>query len=125
MLLTILVAALAACGIFLVAWAVFEALLTPLPEHSCHIVYLQGAAAPVEQHIRTCLWLRERRGMRGTFYFVDHGLEPEALVAAQLLLQGRQGAVLCSGAQLLDHLEEENREIGAGADQRDHRRCGI
>lgn len=116
MLLTILVAALAACGIFLVAWAIFEALLTPLPEHTCHIVYLQGDAAAVEQHIRTCLWLRERRGMRGTFYFVDFGLCPEAQEAAQLLLKDEQAAVLCSGTQLLDYLERENREIGSGAD---------
>lgn len=125
MILTICVAALAACGVFLVVWAVFEALLTPLPERTCHVLYLQGPTAAVEQHIRTCLWLRERRGMRGTFYFVDCGLEPEARDAARLLLQGRQGAVLCSGAELLEHLEQENRDSGSGTDQRDHRRCGI
>ncbi len=125
MLLTILIAALAAGGIFLVLWAVFEALLTPLPEHTCHIVRLQGPAATVEQHIRTCLWLRARRGIRGHFYFVDCGLEPEAQLAAQLLLHEQPGAVLCSAAQLIDFLEQENGEIGSGAHQRNHRRCGI
>ena len=30
--LTILIAALAACGVFLISWTVFEALLMPLPE---------------------------------------------------------------------------------------------
>ena len=30
--MTILIAALAACGVFLIAWTVFEALLMPLPE---------------------------------------------------------------------------------------------
>ena len=82
--MTILIAALAACGVFLILWTIFEALLMPLPKDDTYLlVYLRGDAGRVEQHMRACDWLRERRGVRGRVLFVDDGLDAEARHAAE------------------------------------------
>ena len=59
--MTILIAALAACGVFLIAWTVFEALLMPLPEKDTYLlVYLRGDAAHLpgeyRRHAAECCW---------------------------------------------------------------------
>jgi len=48
MALTILIAGLAVCGIFLVAWSLTEAFVIKIPLDSVHIFYLHGSDADVE-----------------------------------------------------------------------------
>lgn len=113
--LTILIAVLAGCGLLMILWAIAEALLTPIPRDSLHIVNLRGRTAEVQQRMRTCLWLRER-GMRGRLLFVDRGMEPEAQIAAQMILHEHSDAALCHPAQICEYIETENEKLGTGAD---------
>lgn len=117
MLLKVIIAAFAACGLLLVLRALFEAFLLPLSGNDAiHVYYLRGDSAEAEHTIRACLHLRERRGMRGTLIFADDGLTPEAQTAAELLLRRAPDAALCSKAQALDYIRRENDGIGAGTD---------
>ena len=117
MLLTVIIAAFAACGLLLVAWALFESFLLPLPESSAfHVYFLQGDTAQTEHMIRACLHLREHRGMSGRLIFADDGLTPEAQVAAELLLRRTPETVLCSKSQIIDYIRRENDGVGAGTD---------
>lgn len=123
MALTILIAALAVCGVFLIAWCVIEALFCTFPKNSCHIFYLQGDARLVEQEIRSALWVCEKRGMLGKLLFVDCGISPQAQETAQLILKDHTAAVLCAPSQISGYLGWENGTSGAGTDQR-HDRIG-
>lgn len=110
MVLTILVAVLAACGVFLVLWALTEALLRPLPQGICHVVPLSGDAAAVEQTLRLCL-----RTLRGRIVFVDIDMDAEAQMTAEHLLRREPAAALCSPVQVSEFLRWENT-LGARAD---------
>ncbi len=111
--MTILIAALAACGVFLICWSIFEALLMPLPEKDTFLlVYLRGDAAQVQQRIRACGWLRERRGVRGRVIFVDTGLSEEARCAALQLTQGDAAVLLCCAGEEYGILEKWKRGTG-------------
>lgn len=113
--MTILIAALAACGVFLIAWTVFEALLMPLPEKETYLlVYLHGDAAQTQQRIRACCWLRERRGIRGRMLFVDEGLTPEARRAAEQMIGTDLSLALCGRGE--EYTILENWKRGAGTD---------
>lgn len=116
MLLTVLIGALAVCGAFLIAWALIEALFMHTPKDSCHIFYLRGNDAQVEQQVRSCRWLRERRGLRGQLILVDCGISPEAQITVQLMLRNDDTIKLCTFAQLADFIRLENETIGAGTD---------
>lgn len=117
MLLTVIIAAFAACGLILVSWALIEAFLLPPPSNCIfHVYFLQGDSAQVEHTIRACLHLREHRGMSGMLIFADDGLTPEAQMAAELLLRRTPETVLCSKSQIIDYIRRENDGIGAGTD---------
>ena len=65
MLLKLMIAAFAACGLLMILRALFEAVLLPLSGNDAlHVYYIRGESAETEQTIRACLHLRERRGMR-------------------------------------------------------------
>lgn len=117
MLLKMILAAFAACGLFLVIWALMDAAFLPRSGNdSIHIYYIRGDSAQAEHTIRGCLRLREKRGMRGMLLFADVGLTPEAQTAAELLLRREPDAALCSTAQIFDYIGRENDGIGAGTD---------
>lgn len=116
MALTILIAALAVCGVFLIAWAVADALLFRAPADSCHIFYLRGEDAQVEQQVRSCLWLRRRCALRGSVVLVDCGISPEAQITAHLMLKDENCVHVCSFEQINDYIGLENKSIGTGAD---------
>ena len=110
MILLVPAGLLALCAIVLVLWAVGEALFASVPGDALHIVPLKGTPAWVEQRVRTCL-----RCLRGRIVFVDLGMELEARVCVQLLLEKREGVFLCAPEQLTDYLEWETT-LGAGTD---------
>ena len=110
MVLTILLAAFAVCGVILVLWASVEAFLWPLPQDLCHVVPLSGDAAAVEQSVRACL-----RTLRGRIVFVDVEMDPEAQIVAEHLLRRKPAATLCSVEQVSEFLRWEN-VLGARAD---------
>lgn len=116
MALTILIAALAVCGVFLIAWSITEAYFSAVPNDSCHIFYLRGDSAAVEQQVRSCRWLCERRGMLGKVIFVDCGISPEAQITVQLMLKNDDTVILCAPSQIADYIGQENDNGGAGAD---------
>ncbi len=117
MLLTILAAALAACGAFLILWAILDALLLPLPQRDTfHVIYLHGSVQQVEQTLRAGIWLRERRGARGTLLFVRDALSAEAAEAAGRYLEDFEGTALCRAAELPEMLRWEKETVGAGSD---------
>ena len=107
MAFTILIAALAACGIFLVAWSLTEAFVMKLPSDSVHVFYLHGSDAEVEQKLRACLWMRSRHGLRGTVYFVDTGISVQAQITAQLMLKDDESVIICSKEQLYEYIRKE------------------
>ncbi len=110
MILSVLAGLLALSAVILVLWAVGESLSVSTPGDALHIVPLRGGAASVEQRVRACL-----RGLRGRIVFVDKGMEPEAQLCVQLLLEKREGVFLCASEQLTDYLEWETT-LGARAD---------
>lgn len=117
MLLKLMIAAFAACGLLMILRALFEAVLLPLSGNDAlHVYYIRGESAETEQTIRACLHLRERRDMRGTLIFADDGLTPEAQTTAELLLRSEPDAALCSKAQVINYIRRENDGIGAGTD---------
>ena len=110
MILSVLAGLLALSAVILVLWATGEALSVSIPGDALHIVPLQGGVASVEQRVRACL-----RGLRGRIVFVDHGMESEAQLCVQLLLEKREGVTLCAREQLTDYLEWETT-LGARTD---------
>ncbi len=114
MLLTILIAALSVCGLFMVVWTILEALFMQIPKESYHVFCLHGSDAQVEQQVRSCRWLRERRGLRGRLILVDCGISPEAQITVQLMLRNDETIQLCTSSQLADYIRWENETIGAG-----------
>ena len=116
MILTILVAALAACGGILLFRELAEAFFEPLPGDACHIFYLSGDDGLVEQQLRSCLRKQEQGKLPGRLIFVDCGLSAEAQITAQLMLQKRDCGVLCAPCQVTDYIEREKEIIGAGTD---------
>lgn len=123
--MTVLIAVLAACGLFLIFWTVVDALRPSLREGSLLVVFLFGDAAQVEQRIRSCRWLRERRGLESHVLFVDCDLEAEALQVAQLLLRDDDTVSLCKGEDLAEIIRLESTRVGAGSDQRHYSRSSI
>ena len=107
MAFTILISALAVCGIFLVAWALTEAFVMKLPSDSVHIFYLRGTDAEIEQKLRACLWMRRRHGLRGKLVFVDCGLSVQSQITAQLMLDCDEGVHICSYEQLEEYIRGE------------------
>ncbi len=116
MAITILIAALAVCGIFLVAWSITEAFLVCMPQTAVHVFYLSGSDAEVEQQIRSCLWMKQRHGLPGRMLFVDCGISPQAQITAQLLLKNEDTVQLCAPSQVAEYIRWENDTIGSGAD---------
>ena len=139
MALTILTAGLAACGLLLLLWSVAEAMLLPLPREDAVLVApLQGGAAEVERQIRGCRWMREHRGLRAQIIWIDRGLTPEGQEAAARLLRdaagsfappGRRQNIWSGWGPLRPEPGRPGRmgelALGAGAGQRDDRRCGL
>lgn len=124
MALTMIIAALAGCGLLLIAWTIFEAMLFPMPgEDAVLILPLSGDAAAAQQQIRACRWLREHRGLRARVILVDRGLTPEAQNAVEQMIRGEQAEVLCAETQVMEYLGLEKEYIGTGTDQR-HDCCG-
>lgn len=117
MVLSLLIGALSVCGLFLILWTLFDALLMPPSEEdSFHIYRLRGDASAVQQLVKACLRVREHRGMRGSLLFVDDGLDAEAQIAVAMLLRGQTGAYLCAKSQIGDFLQWERENVGAGTD---------
>lgn len=117
MILTIVIAALAASGMLLIVWLFFDALLSPKEtKDTFYVVLLRGDAALAQQTMRTAFRQREWQGLRAMLVFVDDGLDCEGQVAAGLLLRRREDALLCSRSQLSEIIRTENEDIGAGAD---------
>lgn len=105
MLLTILIAALAACGLILMIWTLTDAIAYPIPrKNTVFIVRLEGNASKVQQTIRACFRLREHRGYGETLIFVDNGIDTEAQLAAELMLRNHPEAVLCAPNQAADYI---------------------
>lgn len=83
--------------------------------------------------------MREHRGLRAQIIWIDRGLTPEGQEAAARLLRDAAGEQLCAAGQAAEYLErlgplrpEPGRPgrmgelaLGAGAGQRDDRRCGL
>ncbi len=116
MALTILIAAFAVCGVFLIFWALLEAMLLPMPETACHIVYLRGSCTSATRLVRSALWRESRGSLRGKLIFVDCGLDAEAQTAVELLLRNLPYSVLCAREQLTQYIETERDACGTGAD---------
>ena len=117
MVLTIVIAALAASGMLLIVWLFFDALLsTKETKNTFYVVLLKGNASLVQQTMRAALRQREWQGLRATLVFVDDGIDCEGQFAAELLLRRRENALLCSRSQLSEIIRTENEDIGAGAD---------
>lgn len=117
MVLSLLIGALSVCGLFLILWTLFDALLMPPSQvDSFHIYRLRGDVSAVEQLVKACLRLREHRGMRGSLLFVDDGLDAEAQIAVAMLLRGQSEAYLCAKSQIGDFLQWERENFGAGTD---------
>lgn len=103
--LTILIAALAACGLFLIIWTLMDALSYPIPrKNTVFIVRLEGDALKVQQTIGACFRLREHRGYGETLIFTDGGIDTEAQLAAELMLRDHPEAVLCAPNQAADFI---------------------
>ncbi len=116
MILTILIAALAACGAFLILWAIFEAMLLPLPQEGVYcVVALKGDAAQVQRLLRAALWQRERRGFRGALVFLSDDLTPQQLCLAQNFLAYHGGARLCRAEELTQLVQGEKENSGTGS----------
>ncbi|MBE6985530.1 MAG: hypothetical protein E7434_08010 [Ruminococcaceae bacterium] len=114
MALTILIAGLAVCGIFLVAWSLTEAFVIKIPLDSVHIFYLHGSDADVEQQMRSCLWMKNRHGLRGRLLFVDCGISPQAQITAQLMLKADDNIHICAKEQVAQYIKGECETLGAG-----------
>ena len=110
MLLTILLAGLAVCGVFLVLWALVQTIVHPLPLGVYHVVPLSGNAPTVEQTVRLCL-----RTLRGRIVFVDIAMDAEAQMTVACLLRNESAACLCAPMQVSEYLRWENT-LGARAD---------
>ena len=121
MLLTVLMAALAVCGLLMILLALKEAFL-PRPRYACHIIYLKDGHPSPDAQVQACLWRRRCGTLTGKLVFVDCGIDAQAQTAIQLLLRRAEDAVLCGAMQIAEHTEMRNDELGAGTDQRDH--CG-
>lgn len=105
MFLTILIAALAACGLFLIVWTLTDAISYPVPrKNTIFIVQLEGNASKVERTIAACFRLREHRGYGEILIFTDGGIDTEAQLAAELLLRNHPEAVLCAPSQVADYI---------------------
>lgn len=116
MMLTVLIAVLAACGIFSILWLLTDALTVPLPEQDAYyIVRLRGDASTAAQTVRSCLRL-QKRGLRGRLIFVDCGLCAEGQTAVELLIRREAQAVLCAPSQVCEMIHWEYDEFGARAD---------
>lgn len=117
MVLTIVIAALAAIGLLLILWLSFDALFSTKETGTAfYLVLLKGNAAPVQLTMRAALRRRDWQGLRATLVFVDDGMDCEGQCAAELLLRGREDVLLCSHSQLSEIIRTENENIGAGAD---------
>lgn len=82
----------------------------------CHVVCLSGPTARVEQQIHCCLKKQKKHIFCGTLLFVDRGLDPESIMAAQILLARETEAFLCAPEQVLEYINWEIEGIGAGTD---------
>ena len=120
MLLTIVIAALAACGVLMILLTLKEAFL-PRPSCACHLIYLKSGRPDPAAQVQACLWRRRCGSLTGRLIFVDRGLAPQEQAAIALLLRRAEDAVLCSPAQAAEYTEMRSNELGAGTDQRNHR----
>lgn len=120
MLLTIVMAALAACGMLMILLTLKEAFL-PRPSGACHLIYLKSGRPDPAAQVQACLWRRRCGSLTGTLIFVDRGLAPQEQAAIALLLRCAEGAVLCSPEQVAEHIKMGSNELGTGTDQRNHR----
>ena len=99
------------CGFGLVLCGLFETVFFSGISHIYHVIPLSGEASVVENTVRKAL-----HSLKGQIYFVDLGLDAEAQMSVELLLRGRNCAVLCAPEQLRQNLRWEN-EFGTGIDQ--------
>lgn len=114
MVLTIVIGALAALAVLMILMSFLRSLH---PVRSiCHVVCLSGDAAHTEQQIRSSL-RRQRDGLfNGKLIFVDVGLDPEAQIAAQVLLNREKAALLCAAKQVTEYVAWEIENFGTGTD---------
>ena len=119
MLLTIVLAALAAMGLLCIAKWLCAALLDSIEDENVFcVVRLNCDAAQTEQTVKSCLRLQKERSLRGKLLFVDGGLSPEAQNVTERLLRNRENALLCSESQLNELLKWEREDLGARTDRR-------
>lgn len=108
MVLTLIICAFAACGVLLVGRAALDALRMPVRrEDAVFVVCLRGNAAQVEQTVRACLRLRQRRPEFETLLFIDRGIDPEGQRVARLALRNETNAALCSAQQIPEFISWE------------------
>lgn len=119
MFLTILMAALAAGGVFLVLLTFAEALQLR-PSHACHVIYLFDDRPDPIRLVQSCLRARDRGTLSGLLLFVDCGINARQQEAIALLLRGVDKAAVCSAEQVAEYWETERIELGAGTDQWNH-----
>lgn len=98
MLLTIIIAALAACGVWMLLLALKEALL-PRPDCAYHVICLRPDRPEPTAQVQACLWRRRSGVLTGTLLFVDGGLDAQTRAAIEQLLQKTDDAVLCTPEQ--------------------------
>ena len=116
MLLTFIIAALAACGLILILQALCRCLTFPFKDTELyHVVSLSGDAQLTEQKVKACLKRQRGGSMRGKLIFVDMGLSPEGQLAALLLLERESFALLCGPTQIQEYIGWEKENIGTGA----------
>lgn len=114
MVLTIVIGALAALAVLMIVISFLRS-VHPL-QSVCHVICLDGDAAHTEQQIRSSL-RRQRDGILiGKLIFVDMGMEPEAQIAAQILLTREKSALLCAPKQVAEYVIWEIENFGTGAD---------
>lgn len=103
MLLTILIAGLAACGTLMILLALKEAFL-PRPRRSCHVIYLEPGRIDPAALAQACLWRRRCGALTGRLIFVDGGIGAPSRAAIERLLQRVDDAVLCPPEQAAEYL---------------------
>lgn len=105
MFLTFLLAMLSAFGFLCVLNLLYDAITFHLKQEDLfHVVRISGEEPEVEQTVRSCIRYQDSGRLRGRIVFVDEGLTPDAQTATELLLRGREDAVLCGESELSEIL---------------------
>ena len=103
----IVLALLAAAGALAAGWALFGALVTPLPEHCVYTVILaRGDGEELERVVRGLRCLRSGREENPVF-LLDDGLTPRGFAVAEALMREEGDLILCPPEQFPALLREE------------------